>query len=192
MPDPAVDRYIEASDQWPEELIMLRPIILKSGLTEQIKWAKPCYTLDGKNVVIVQEMRDFLALMFFKGALLSDPHGLLEDQGPNSRSARRMCFTSPTEVKKRQGAIASYLREAIDVEMAGLAVGEPPELELVEELRIRLDEDDELATAFRALTPGRQREYNIYFSGAKQAKTRVARIEKLAPKILAGRGMRER
>ena len=92
--NPEVDAYITRSKKWPDEIAALRPILLDCGLTEEIKWGKPCYSHDGKNVVIVQEMSEFLALMFFKGALLADPDEVLEDQGPNSRSARRMTFTS--------------------------------------------------------------------------------------------------
>ena len=190
--NPKVDSYIELSEQWPDEMTALRPILLGCGLDEEFKWRKPCYSHDGENIVIVQEMKEFLALMFFKGALLEDPAGVLHDQGPNSRSARRMQFESVEGVARLGDTIKAYVAEAIAVAEAGLAVGPAPDLILVEELQDRLDADPALAAAFNALTPGRQREYNLYFSGAKQAKTRAARVEKYAQKILAGKGMRER
>lgn len=190
--NPEVDAYIERSEQWPDEIIELRPILLSSGLTETLKWNKPCYTHEGSNIAIVQEMKEFLALMFFKGALMRDPEGVLEEQGPNSRSARRIRFTSVEDVTRLAEVVSTYLGEAIDVEEAGLEVGPPPEPVLADELRHRLDQDPTLKAAFESLTPGRQREYNLYFSGAKQAKTRAARVEKCVAKILEGKGLRDR
>lgn len=192
MTNPEVDEYIRRSEMWPDEMVALRPMLLDGGLTEEFKWYKPCYTHGGKNIVIVQEMKEFLALMFFKGALLQDPDGVLEDQGPNSRSARRIRFASVDDVARLGDRVRALVAEAIEVEEAGLAVDPGPELVLVDELQIRLEEDPALQAAFESLTPGRQREYNIYFSGAKQAKTRVARIERYAEKIIAGKGLRDR
>lgn len=169
----------------------LRPILLGCGLTEELKWGKPCYSHEGRNIAILQEMKDFLALMFFKGALLADPAGVLEAQGPNSRSARRMAFTSTDEVSASADIVAAYVREAIEVEQAGVEVP-APELVLVDELRLRLDGDPALKAAFESLTPGRQREYNLHVSGAKQAKTREARVDRYVDKILAGKGFRDR
>ena len=189
--DPRVDAYIGRSKQWPDEMTALRPILLGAGLTEAIKWGKPCYSHGGKNIAILQEMKGFLALMFFKGALLDDPAGVLVDQGPNSRSARRVEFTSTEDVSELAEIVATYLQEAIEVEEAGIEVEPPPELVLVDELRQRLDRDPELEAAFESLTPGRQREYNLYFSDAKRVETRIARIEKHAERILAGRGLRD-
>jgi uncharacterized protein YdeI (YjbR/CyaY-like superfamily) len=190
--NPRVDGYISGSEKWPDEMAALRPILLGSGLAEEFKWYKPCYTHEGKNIVIMQEMKEFLALMFFKGALLKDPDGVLEDQGPNSRSGRRVCFTSVEDVTRLAGTVEALVAEAIDVEEAGLEVDPGPDLVLVEELQSRLEADPVLRAAFESLTPGRQREYNLYFSGAKQAKTRVARIDRYADKILAGKGLRDR
>ena len=146
--NPDVDVSIQRSKKWPEEMTDLRPILLRCGLTEEIKWGKPCYSHDGKNIVILQEMKEFLALMFFKGALLNDPEGVLEEQGPNSRSARRIRFTSVEDVARLADTVTIYIDEAIDVAEAGLEVGPPPELVLVEELRRRLDHDPALKTAF--------------------------------------------
>jgi uncharacterized protein YdeI (YjbR/CyaY-like superfamily) len=187
-----VDAYIERSEKWPAEMARLRPILLDAGLDEQIKWRSPCFTHNGKNIAIFQEMNDFLSLMFFKGALMEDPEGVLVEQGPNSRSARRFEFTSVVDVDRLAQVISAYVTEAIDVAEAGLEVGPPPELELVAELQAALDSDAALAEAFARLTPGRQREYNMHIAGAKQPKTRVARAEKLAPRILEGKGLRDR
>jgi uncharacterized protein YdeI (YjbR/CyaY-like superfamily) len=190
--NPKVDTYIKGSEQWSDEMTVLRPILLSCGLTEEIKWGKPCYSHAGRNIAILQEMKEFLALMFFKGALLSDPEGVLEDQGPNSRSARRIRFTSVEDVARLTETVKAHIDEAIDVEDSGLEVGPAPDLVVVGELQNRLDQDPALKAAFQALTPGRQREYNLYFSGAKQAETRVTRIEKYVPKILDGKGFRDR
>ena len=190
--NPEVDAYIDNSEKWPEEMRALRPTLLDAGLTEEIKWRQPCYTHQGKNIAIVQEMNDFLALMFFKGALLEDPEGVLQDQGPNTRSARRIRFTSVDDVSRLSDTVKAYLEEAMSVEEAGLEVPPAPEPDLVEELQTRLDEDPELKEAFESLTPGRRREYNIYFSDAKKAKTRRARVGRYVPQILDGKGLRDR
>ena len=148
-----VDTYIVGSQMWPDEMTRLRSILLDSGLTEEIKWGKPCYSHEGSNIAIMQEMKDFLALMFFKGALLNDPAGVLEEQGPNSRSARRIEFTSVDDVTRLSDTLTAYVDEAIAVEESGLEVGPAPELVLVDELRQRLDDDPALRSAFEALTP---------------------------------------
>ncbi len=190
--DPEVDAYIEASDKWPAEMAELRPILLGAGLAEQIKWRSPCYSHEGRNVAIIQEMNDFLALMFFKGALLDDPDGVLSEQGSNTRSARRVTFTSVEDVVGLAGAVRALIDEAVAAEELGLEVGPAPELVLVGELQDRLDADPALKAAFEALTPGRRREYNLHISGAKQSKTREARIDRHVPKILEGKGLRDR
>ena len=187
-----VDAYIARSTTWPDELRAIRPILLEAGLDEAIKWGKPCYASEGRNIAILQEMKDFLALMFFKGALLADPEGVLESQGPNSRSAMRITFTSTDAVERLAPTIAAYVAEAIDVEDAGLEVAPAPALALVEELQHRLDADPALKAAFEALTPGRRREYHLHIAEAKQASTRSARVDKCVPKILAGKGFRDR
>lgn len=187
-----VDAYIARSGQWPDEMTALRSLLLDRGLTEEIKWGKPCYAHDGTNLVIMQEMKAFLALMFFKGMLMDDPHGVLEDVGPNSRSARRMCFTSVDDVQRLADTIAEYVDAAIIVEESGLVAGPAPEPVLADELQQRLDDDAAFRAAFESLTPGRRREYNLYISDAKQATTRTSRIEKYAAKILEGKGLRDR
>lgn len=190
--DPKVDAYIARSQKWPQEMAALQAILLDCGLAEDIKWGKPCYAHDGSNVAIMQEMNDFLSLMFFKGALMKDPAKVLRSQGANSRSALRMEFGSVDEITDSADTLRAYVADAIRVEESGLEVGPPPELVLAEELAERLNGDPALKAAFEALTPGRRREYNLYVTDAKQSSTRAARVEKFVPQILAGKGMRER
>jgi uncharacterized protein YdeI (YjbR/CyaY-like superfamily) len=190
--NPRVDAYIERSARWPAEITALRPHLLASGLTEEIKWGKPCYAHEGRNIVIVQEMQDFLALMFFNGAVLRDPDGVLEQQGPNSRSARRITFRSVDDVDRLAETVRSCVAEAIEAEDAGLRADPGPELVLAAELRARLDADPALREAFEGLTPGRRREYNLHVADAKKATTRESRIDRCVPKILAGKGLRDR
>jgi uncharacterized protein YdeI (YjbR/CyaY-like superfamily) len=186
-----VDRYVARSTKWPEEIAGLRRILLGCGLDEDLKWGKPCYSHEGHNIAIVQEMNDLLALMFFKGHLLKDPRQVLVEQGPNSRSAMRVEFTSTKDIARLSATVKALIKEAIEVERAGLTVGPAPELTLADELQERLASDRKLNAAFAALTPGRQREYNLHIASAKQATTRVSRIEACVPKILAGRGFRD-
>lgn len=190
--NPRVDAYIGRSQKWPTVMNELRPILLGCGLSEDIKWGKPCFSHEGHNIVIFQEMNQFLSLMFFKGAMLRDPERVLVAQGPNSRSAMRMELTSAEQVGRLAGTIKAYVAEAIDVEEAGLAPEPAPQLVLASELEQRLDTDPRLRAAFEALTPGRRREYNLHISDAKQSATRSARVDKCLPKILAGKGFRDR
>ncbi len=189
---PDVDAYIEASGQWQDEITVLRPLLLASGLDECIKWGKPCYALGDVNVVLIQEFADRLALMFFKGILLEDPAGLLEEQGPNSHAARRMTFGSVDDVERCAEVVTGYVSAAIAVEMAGTALPPRPEQDLADELQQRLAGDPELAAAFDDLTPGRQREYNLHVSGAKQVATRERRVASIVSRILDGKGLRDR
>lgn len=192
MTDPDVDAYIARSTMWPAEMEALRPILLGAGLDEQIKWGKPCYSRDGSNIAIMQEMKAFLALMFFKGAFIDDTADVLREQGPNSRSAKRLEFTSVEDITSLAEVIVAYVENAIDVEEAGIVAEPAPALALADALQARLDNDEAFRAAFEALTPGRQREYNLHISDAKQAATRASRVEKYVPKILAGKGMRDR
>lgn len=186
-----VDAYLARTRTWPAECARLRAILLGCGLSEALKWGKPCYSHDGKNIAIIQEFKAFVAVMFFKGALLEDPEGVLEKQGENTRSALRVCFTSVKQVAAKKAALQDLVRQAIDVETKGLTVPASSEIVLVEELRARLDDDRALRAAFAALTPGRQRGYNLYVSGAKKSETRAARVAKCAPQILAGKGLHD-
>ena len=188
----SVDAYLEKSEQWPDEVAALREVLLGCRLEETIKWGKPCYMRDGSNIALIQEFKDHLALMFFKGALLDDPDGVLEDVGPNSRAARRMHFTSVAEVERRAKTVEAYVERAIEVEQSGAEVGPAPEPELADELQEALGRDPELRKAWDDLTPGRRRAYNLHIAGAKRSETRASRVEKHIPKILAGKGPNDR
>lgn len=188
----SVDAYVACSELWPDEVAALRTVLLGCDLTETIKWGKPCYVHDDRNIVIMQEFKDNLALMFFKGTLLDDPDGVLHDVGPNSRAARRMHFTSVAEVRGQKKTVEAYVGRAIELEESGAEIAPPEELGLVAELQERLDRDPALRTAFEALTPGRQRAYNLQIAGAKQSTTRAARAEKHIPRILEGKGLNDR
>ena len=190
--NPKVDAFVDRANAWQGEIQRLRSILLDCGLEEDLKWGKPCFLFEGKNVAIIQPFKAHCSLMFFKGALLEDTHGLLRSQGENTQSALRLEFTSEAQITK--SVVKSYVKQAIAVEKAGLSVDfkAKRELELPEELTRILKKDRKLAKAFYALTPGRQRAYVLHFAGAKQAQTRTARIEKSIPKILAGKGMNDR
>lgn len=187
-----VDAYLEATDQWPEEIKALRPLLIDSGLTEEIKWGKPCYCLGDGNVVLIQEFSDHLALMFFKGVLLDDPAGILHAQGPNTHGPKRMKFTTSDQVNGLADVISAYVHEAIEHEKAGTELPERPDEDLAPELEERLASDDQFAEAFYGLTPGRQREYNLHVSDAKQSATRERRVDKIAPRVMDGKGLRDR
>ena len=189
---PDVEAYLAASERWPEAVAALREVLLATGLDEHVKWGKPCYALGDANVVIVQEFTDLLALLFFKGILLDDPDDVLEEQGEHTHAARRMEFRSAEEVRERADQVAAYVAAAVAVEEAGTPLPPRPEEELAEELQERLARDPALAAAFDELTPGRQREYNLHVSGAKQASTRERRVDAIVPRILEGRGLRDR
>lgn len=187
-----VDKSFTKAKLWREEADALRAILLASGLDEELKWGKPCYVHDGKNIAIIQRLKDFLALMFFKGALLNDPDGVLERQGPNSRSGFRIRFTSVKDVARMKKSVKALIREAVDVEKKGLKVEKSDDLDMPEELADAFNEDPDFKAAFDALTPGRRRGYVLHFSGAKQSATRAARIEKYRDKIFDGKGFHDR
>ena len=190
--NPEIDESFTNSKRWRQEAEKLREILVECDLTEELKWGTPCYAHDGKNICIIQRMKDFLALLFFKGALLKDPDDVLERQGPNSRSGFRMRFTSVQDVARMAKSIPAYIHEAIEVEKAGLNVETTTDFEYPEELIDKFDDDPDFKAAFDRLTPGRQRGYVLHFSGAKQSKTRSARIEKYRHKILHGKGLQDR
>jgi uncharacterized protein YdeI (YjbR/CyaY-like superfamily) len=178
---------------WAEALVALREIVRGCGLTETVKWGVPCYTAQGRNIAMVAAFKDSCVLSFFKGALLPDPHGLLEKPGENTQAGRVIRFTSAAAVAKRQPALAAYVREAVALELAGAKVPRAAEPGPVpEEFQQRMDADPALAAAFHALTPGRQRGYLLFFAAPKQSKTREARIDKCTPNILAGIGLHDR
>jgi uncharacterized protein YdeI (YjbR/CyaY-like superfamily) len=188
---PQVDGYLRKSKKWQEELGTLRRIVLASRLTEEVKWRVPCYTFDNHNIVFLGRFNECCTLSFVKGALLKDPHRILAKPGPNTQSARVIRFTSVREIVAIEPVLKVYIDEAIEVEKAGLKVKfkKASEFKIPVEFRARLDERPALKAAFGALTPGRQRAYLLYFSAAKQSKTRESRIEKWTQQILAGKGM---
>ncbi len=171
------DKLFRNAELWLQEAEILRGILLECNLTEEIKWRQPCYTHDGKNICILQRMKGFPALLFFKGALLKDPHDLLQKQGPNSRIGYRICFTSADEIKQVANLVKDYADEAIEIENAGLKIEMEKSLEYPPELTCILEMDPDFETAFKKLTPGRQRGYILHFSSAKQSKTRTKRID---------------
>ena len=189
--NPKVNFFFSKAKQWQEEFRKLRMIILSCGLTEELKWGKPCYTLQQSNVVLIHGFKEYCALLFFKGALLKDAKGILNQQTENVQAARQIRFTNVQQIAKMERAMKAYIEEAIEVEKAGLEVKfkKTSEFKVPDELQNKLDEIPALKTAFDALTPGRQRGYILYFSGAKQSKTRESRIEKCVPQILKGEGL---
>lgn len=193
-PDPDVDAFIDRARAWQDETRRLRALLLDCGLEEALKWGKPCYSFEDGNVAIIQGFSEHCSLMFFKGALLEDGQGVLVRPGENSRAAMRIQFTSPSQITELEPAVRSLVRQAIEIEKAGLKVDleARDDLEMPEELVARLADDPDLSAAFDALTPGRRRAYVLHFSGAKQSRTRTARIEKARSRILAGKGPNDR
>ena len=187
-----VDQFLEKSSNWKNEMTLLREIILDNkDLTEDYKWMHPCYTLQGKNVVLIHGFKDYCALLFHKGALLKDPKGILIQQTENVQSARQMRFTGINQIKQQKAIIKDYIKEAVAIQRSGkkVTLKETKDFSIPEELTIKLKEDKDLHNAFYALTPGRQRAYLFYFGQAKQSQTRASRIEKYVPKILDGKGI---
>jgi len=189
--NPKVDAFIAKLNKWQAESKKLRAILLDSELTEEFKWYQPCYTFEGKNVVVINELKESCAFAFFKGALLKDVHGVLTRPGQHSQSTRWIKFTSVREIAEMKSVLKAYIREAIEVEKAGLKVKlrKTSDLKIPEELQIMLDEFPDLKNAFDALTPGRQRAYIYHFSAPKQSKTRESRVLKYMPHILKGKGL---
>lgn len=189
--NPKVDWFFNKDTKWQEAFKLLRTMALASGLTEELKWGHPCYTLKGKNVFLMHGFNDYCALLFHKGALLKDDEDILVQQTGNVQSARQIRFTSSKQVKKMERTIALYMQQAIEVEKAGLKVTmkKTTEFAMPDELLSKLKATPALKKAFYALTPGRQRGYLLHFSSAKQTTTREARIEKNVERILEGKGL---
>ncbi len=189
--NPNVDWFFDKKGPWKEAYAKLRTIALQSGLTEELKWGHPCYTLNGKNVFLMHGFKDYCTVLFHKGALLKDDAELLVQQTENVQAARQLRFTGLPDLAKKERIVKAYMREAIDVEKAGLKVPmkETTEFNMPEEFLNKLKDIPALKKAFYALTPGRQRGYLLHFSSAKQAKTREARIEKNIERILEGKGI---
>ena len=191
--NPKVDFYFNKSGKWQLALEQLRRIVLDCGLTEELKWGVPCYTFQKSNVVLLHEFKEYCAIMFIKGALLHDTEGILIQQTENVQAGRQIRFTDVREIVEVQKSLKVYIFEAIEVEKAGLKVDFKKHTELLfpVEFQRKIDEISALKTAFEALTPGRQRVYNLYFSEPKQSKTREARIEKCMQQILEGKGLND-
>ncbi|MBK9730494.1 MAG: YdeI/OmpD-associated family protein [Chitinophagaceae bacterium] len=191
--NPKVDWYFNKAQRWQMEIGKLRTIILDCDLIEELKWGCPCYSFEKKNIVLIHVFKDYCALLFFKGALLKDAKGILIQQTENVQAARQIRFTSLKEIVKNEKTLKSYIYEAVKVEEAGIKVPlkKTAEFKMPEEFQNKLAKTPALKTAFYKLTPGRQRGYLLYFSSAKQAKTRETRIEKYMEQILEGRGLED-
>lgn len=189
--NPEVDFFFDKAGPWQKEFQKLRTIVLDIGLTEELKWSKPCYTFKNSNIVLIHGFKAYCALLFHKGALLNDSHGILIQQTENVQSARQIRFTNVQEIIKMEPIIKACIYEAIEVEKAGLEVDfkKTKEYAVPEEFQKKMDENPDLKTAFEALTPGRKRGYLLYFSAAKQSKTRESRVEKYTGQILNGKGV---
>jgi uncharacterized protein YdeI (YjbR/CyaY-like superfamily) len=191
--NPKVDFFFMKASKWQEAYEALRTIVLDCGLTEELKWGCPCYTLKKKNIVLIHGFKEYCALLFMKGTLLKDPKGILIQQTENVQAARQIRFTSVQQIVKMKTTLKAYVREAIKVEESGLEVKlkKTKEFTMPAEFKSKLARSPALKRAFAALTPGRQRGYLLYFSSAKQSTTRESRIEKYAPQILDGKGLED-
>lgn len=191
--NPKVDQFLSKTEKWREEFEALRTIVLECGLIEELKWGQPCYTFNKNNIAIIQGFKEYCALLFFKGALLSNADGLLIQQTDHVQSARQIRFTNLKEIWEVKQQIKHYIFEAIEVEKAGLKVEmrKTSDFEVAAEFQEKLAALPTLKIAFEALTPGRQRAYLFHFSEAKQSKTRAARVEKYIPQILKGKGIND-
>ncbi|WP_342633806.1 YdeI/OmpD-associated family protein [Mucilaginibacter celer] len=191
MMNPKVDFYFAKSEKWRQELEQLRIIALDCGLTEELKWGSPCYTLGQSNIVLIHEFKEYCAFLFFKGALLSDTDNILIQQSENVQAARQIRFTNLEQITGLATVLKTYIYQAIEVEKAGLKVElkKTTEFLVAEEFQTKLNEMPALKIAFEALTPGRQRAYLLHFSQPKQSKTRQERVEKYIPQILIGKGL---
>ncbi len=190
--NPKVDEHINQSKQWKDEMNTLRTIILDCQLAEDFKWGKPCYSFQGKNIVIIQGFKEYFALLFFKGGIMKDFEHLLVKMGENTQAGRQMRFENVQDILDKKSIIKDYIFEAIEIEERGEKVEIKRETTPIpEEFQIKLNENPELKSAFESLTPGRQRAYLFHFSAPKQSKTRESRIEKSIPSILDGKGMND-
>lgn len=191
--NPKVDEFLSKANKWKEEYEKLRNIVLDCELTEEFKWMHPCYTFEKKNIVLIHGFKEYCALLFHKGALLQDAHGILIQQTENVQAARQIRFTNVQEIVEMESILKAYIYEAIEVEKAGLEVNFKKNSEFIipEELQNKFGEIPALKTAFEALTPGRQRAYILYFSQPKQSKTRQSRVERCMQQILNGKGLND-
>ena len=191
--NPKVDAFLDGSEKWQKEMKKLRKIVLDCNLTEELKWGVPCYTVNKNNVVLIHAFKEYCALLFIKGSLLSDSHSILIQQTENVQAGRQVRFTHIDQITEQEAILKAYIFEAVEIEKAGMKVvfKKTSDYQLPEELTTKFNEIPQFKTAFEALTPGRQRAYIFYFSQAKQAKTRETRIENCIPKILMGKGLND-
>jgi uncharacterized protein YdeI (YjbR/CyaY-like superfamily) len=191
--NPKVDFFFEKESKWQKEVCLLRNIALDCNLNEELKWGNPCYSLDNRNIVLIHMFKEYCALLFFKGALMNDPEGILIQQTNNVQAARQIRFTSLKDISKLKSILKSYILQAVDIEESGMKVKlkKTTEFEVPEEFRMVLTKNAKIKKAFQALTPGRQRAYLLFFAAPKQAKTRETRIEKHLENILAGKGLND-
>lgn len=191
--NPKVDFFFRKAGKWQEEYEKLRTILLECGLTEELKWGCPCYTFEKSNIVLIHGFKEYCALLFFKGSLLKDARHILVQQTDNVQAARQIRFNKVADIVKAKGTLKAYVKEAVEVEKAGLKVSfrKTAEFSIPEEFQTQLNKVSGLKSAFKALTPGRQRAYILHFSAPKQSKTRAARVEKCTPQILNGRGLND-
>ncbi|TLG71750.1 YdeI/OmpD-associated family protein [Culicoidibacter larvae] len=189
--NPKVDVYMSKLKMWQDETEALRSVMLSTGLDEELKWGKPCYAHEGKNIALIQGFKSYFALLFMKGGLMIDPDNVLVNVGENSEAAKQMRFTDVDDILAKQDIIKKYVEQAVAVEVSGAKreAKAPQELVVPEELTAKFEQDPIFRTAFEALTPGRQKAYIMHFEQAKQSATRTARIEKYTHKILEGKGM---
>ena len=191
--NPKVDFYFNTAERWQKELKLLRLLALDTGLSEELKWGVPCYTLEKKNVVLIHVFKEYCAFLFFKGVLLQDPKGILIQQTENVQAARQVRLTNVNQIVKLKAILKAYLKEAIDIEKSGSkpVLKTHTEMSYPEELQKVLNVNPDFKTAFNALTPGRQKAYNLYFTAPIQSKTRTSRVEKFVPQILNGKGLND-
>lgn len=191
--NPKVDAFFASVEKWQKEMEKLRAIALECGLTEELKWGAPCYTVDGRNVVLIHGFKEYCALLFFKGALLKDSKRVLVQQTSNVQAARQIRFTNTAQITKLKTVIKAYIKQATALEKAGARVTlkKTAEFDMPAEFREKLAQNAALKEAFEALTPGRQRGYILHFASAKQATTREARIEKCLDLIFASKGLND-
>ena len=191
--NPKVDDFLDKTTKWQKEFEELRRILLDSPLTEELKWGVPCYTFQKSNIALIHGFKDYCAILFVKGVLLRDPQGILIQQTENVQASRQIRFTNVQQIVALEDLLKAYIREAIEVEKSGLEVSFSKNTESIipEELQLKFAELPALETAFKSLTPGRQRAYILFFTDPKQSKTRTSRIEKYLQHILGGKGMND-
>lgn len=192
-PNPQVDFFFNKRSKWQKEVLLLRKIVLASGLAEELKWGVPCYCLEKANVVLIHCFKEYCALLFMQGALLKDAHGILVQQTKNVQAARQIRFMDANEIVEQESIVKGYIQEAIELQKAGVKVQlkEVAQFDVPEEFQLMLNKNATLKNAFYLLSPGRQRGYLLHFSAAKQSTTRLARIEKYKANIIAGKGLND-